>query len=77
MPIYDFKCEGCGKVREDLVRLHDAIVLCCDTPMTRLPPLIAFFMLDGEGYPSRRKWMDRYTPDSPSFPTSSYHGEKS
>jgi hypothetical protein len=36
----------------------------------------AFVRIDGQGYPSRRKWMDEWTPASPEFAIGSVHGEK-
>ena len=75
MPLYLYRCERCGSERE-LVRPYDSEVICCDLPMSKVPQPLAFIRIKGKGYPSRRKWMDNWTPDSLKFPTASVHGEK-
>ena len=76
MPIYDYKCEECKGIKETIQLGRVEAPICCDKSMRKLPSLPALVKVDGLGFPSRRKWMDNWTPDSPSFSTGSEHGEK-
>jgi len=76
MPIYDYACDKCKGIRE-VIQLGNSVVECCGVPMRKLPALPAYVRVKGKGYPSRRKWMERWTPASPPFPTAEIHGEKS
>jgi len=75
-PLYDYKCE-CGE-EALLIRYDFDVEPCkrCGATMTRLPSTPALIRIKGQGYPSRKKWMDNWTPESPPFPTVSVHGEK-
>ncbi len=75
MPIYDYSCEKCKGIRET-IQLGDVTAPeCCGKPMRRLPTIPAIVRVQGQ-YPSRKKWMDNWTPDSPAFSTGSLHGER-
>ena len=51
MPLYDYRCEVCGGVKESI-----GSPCCCEKPMTRLPSFPAMVKIKGSGgYPSRRK----------------------
>ena len=75
MPLYDFVCEKCGTAREIIYYLDNPSPSCCGGEMTRKVGLPAFFRIKGQGYPSRQRWMDNWTPDSKPFSTGSLHGE--
>jgi hypothetical protein len=47
---------------------------CCGSEMKRKISTHAFFRVKGQGYPSRKVWMDRWTPESKPFSTGSLHG---
>jgi len=76
MPIYDFHCEKCKKTIEVVQIVKGYVPQCCGQPMIQKIGMPAMIRIKGQGYPSRRKWMDNWTPGSPPFPTSSVHGEK-
>jgi len=76
VPIYQYRCEGCGKTI-DLVQLGNSkSPICCSIPMRRLFSPPALIKIKGQPLPARRKWMDNWTPDSPKFSTGSYHGAR-
>lgn len=74
MPLYDYKCDKCGTIRE-VVQLGDKEPICCGISMRRKIGLPAYIRIKGEGYPSRRKWMDNWTPESPPFKVVPEDGE--
>jgi putative FmdB family regulatory protein len=76
MPLYEFTCKECGKEKEIIHYLENSGPFCCGKEMTRKVGLPAFFRMKGQGYPSRKRWMDNWTPDSKPFPTVSVHGER-
>lgn len=43
MPLFDFQCPRCSNWRDDVLVRGDDAPKCdlCDTPMVRLPPLVA------------------------------------
>lgn len=76
MPLYRYRCKKCKK-ELDLIQLIDAeSPSCCNGKMEKviMPP--AMIKIKGLGYPSRRKWAENWTPNSPTFKTGSQHGEK-
>ena len=75
MPIYDYYCEGCERTLE-VIEITPKNPQCCGSPMNKKIGLPVIIRIDGQGYPSRRKWMDNWTPDSPPFQIGSIHGEK-
>jgi|6_EtaG_2_1085325.scaffolds.fasta_scaffold01346_7 predicted nucleic acid-binding Zn ribbon protein len=75
MPQLDYKCDKCGETKETVQLGEIKSPECCNTPMRRLFGLPALIKIKGQGYPSRRKWMDNWTPSSPTFSTGSLHGE--
>ena len=75
MPIYVYRCEKCRKKEESYRGMESANPICCETPMTKVPTFPAVTRVEGQ-YPSRKKWMDSWTPDSPPFQIGSLHGEK-
>ena len=76
MALYDFKCGVCGKVEEFLNREGAETSRCCNSNMERLPSCPSIIRVQGLGLPSRRKWMDNWTPESPPISTGSLHGER-
>ena len=76
MPQLDYKCDICGDVRETVQLGEIKSPTCCTKEMRRLFSPPAIIRIKGLGYPSRRKWMDTWTPDSPAFSTGSLHGER-
>lgn len=78
MPLYDFECEKCNDRVERMVPVNQGSLICqCGGLMRRLVALPSFIHIKGAGYPSRRKWMDNWTPDSPPFDVNvRVHGEK-
>ena len=48
MPIYDFKCRGCGEQFEALVR-HNSTAACPKCNGADLEQLISLFAVDSEG----------------------------
>ena len=79
MPLYDFVCDKCGVGKEaSLGSSNDSSPPCpkCDVEMRRKISRLAMVRIDGKGYPSRRKWAENWTPDSPPFSTGSLHGER-
>jgi putative FmdB family regulatory protein len=77
MPLYDFWCPACG-YKAEMFKHMNIDVECpnCKTFLKRGPGSFAMSRIKGQGYPSRRKWMDNWTPDSPPFQVGSLHGEK-
>lgn len=76
MPLYVYRCEKCKGIKESVRSIDSENPLCCGEPMRKLPAPPALVRIDGQGYPSRKKWMDNWTPDSPPFSTGSLHGER-
>ena len=76
MPLFDYRCDECERVREVLQLGEERSPICCRVPMRKLVGLPALIRIKGTGYPSRRKWMDDWTPQSPEFKIGSLHGEK-
>jgi len=66
MPIYEFYCHTCGQAVEKVQHFSSDAPSCtvCNRRMVKKPSPLAFVRIDGEGYPSRRKWMDNWTPKS-------------
>jgi len=75
MPIYDYRCGTCG-ANTELMRPVNATVECCGIAMEKLPSSPSMIRIKGEGYPSRRRWMDNWTPNAKTFQTNSVHGAK-
>jgi putative FmdB family regulatory protein len=75
MPLFDYVCDRCGGEREVLQLGEEKSPECCEVPMRKKfsAPMVK---IEGQGFPSRRKWMDNWTPDSPAFSTGSLHGER-
>lgn len=77
MPVYDLRCPDCGYKDERFVHINNSVDCPnCHTPLIRGPGSFAMTRIKGQGYPSRRKWMDNWTPESPPFRVGSIHGEK-
>ena len=78
MPLYDYLCSRCGAEAEMLQQIGDAPPICCGEGMGKRPTYPAMTKIKGEGgFPSRRKWLSDWTPESPKFgSTGSLHGEK-
>lgn len=80
MPLYDLYCDKCKGIEERLVQAGSAWPECCGEPLKIKPAPIAYIHMKGQGYPSRRKWMENWAPDgsekNSKFPTVSVHGEK-
>lgn len=75
MPLYEYTCDECGECLE-VFQYGDNAPECCNRPMRKQVSRISYIRVKGQGYPSRRKWMDNWSPASPPFPTVSVHGEK-
>jgi putative FmdB family regulatory protein len=76
VPIYDFICE-CGENKEAIVNTETRELPChCGKQMKRKMALPGFIWMKGQGFPSRKKWMDNWTPESGKFSTGSMHGER-
>jgi len=76
-PLYEYECAKCGKKLEKFQPITASTVFpCfdCNSTMTRGIGNIAVLKMDGM-FPSRKVWMDNWTPESPSFSTGSLHGE--
>ena len=78
MPIYEFSCDRCKLVIDIIQNIGGIAPDCpnCGVGMTKKPTCPAMVKIKGKGYPSRRKWAEDWTPDSPAFKTGSLHGEK-
>ena len=77
MPLYDYQCEQCGVEKETVQQMGAEAPVCCGQPMIKVFNSPAMVHIKGEGFPSRRKWMDNYDPEHPtSFSTGSYHGAR-
>jgi len=78
VPLYRYHCDKCNKSLETIQQIGDAPPLCsvCGEGMRKMPTFPALIRIKGQGYPSRRKWMENWTPDSPPFSTGSLHGER-
>jgi len=58
MPIYDYKCDGCGYSLEKFAQIYDANPICpeCEATMRKVVGSNIMVKIKGEGgYPSRRK----------------------
>jgi putative FmdB family regulatory protein len=77
MPIYEYEC-GCKYSIERYGQIGEDHPVCprCGLVMAKKLSRIAMVKIDGKGYPSRRKWCQNWTPDSPKFSTGSLHGQK-
>ena len=75
MPLYEFSCPVCSKKIEKVQGIDTPAPLCCDLPMEKSCGSLAYFTIEGLGYPSRKKWMDNWTPGSREFPVAREHGE--
>jgi putative FmdB family regulatory protein len=78
MPLYDLHCNKCGGSIERVLGIDDTLPVCaeCGQPLVKGAGSFAMVRINGLGYPSRRKWMDRWSPQSPQFSTGSLHGER-
>ena len=76
MPLYDFHCSECKGIVEKVQPWEASAPTCCDSPMIKGPGSVAMLRVEGMGYPSRRKWMDNWTPESKPFAVTSRHGER-
>ena len=78
MALYDFVCDACGVEIERIVPSTTVNIACpkCGSEMRRKIALPALIRIKGQGYPSRKKWMDNWTPQSEPFSTGSLHGER-
>lgn len=68
MPLYDFRCPVCGTIEEHIV--SDALPRSCEKCGGETHRVFSGFPMikfKGMGLPSRRKWMDNWTPDSLPF----------
>jgi putative FmdB family regulatory protein len=76
MPVYDLSCV-CGYETERFQHIN-SVAVCpeCGNTLKRGPGSFAMSRIKGQGYPSRRKWMDNWTPESKPFQIGSIHGEK-
>ena len=74
MPLYEFKCETCKSIKETIQYGEIKSPECCGSKMQRLysAPMIKMWGM----FPSRKKWMDSWTPESGKFNSSlgQYHG---
>jgi len=62
MPIYEYECNGCSLVVEELQQMGAKPPICCGREMRRKPASNLMIKIKGSGgYPSRRK-MIRNTP---------------
>ena len=75
MSLYEFSCSECKGIAEIVQPWGVSPPTCCDSPMLRGPGSVAMLRVQGAGYPSRRKWMDNWTPESKPFAVSSQHGQ--
>jgi putative FmdB family regulatory protein len=76
MPLYDYRCPKCGKIIETVQLGEIHAPLCCGEDAERIYAPPALIRIKGNGYPSRRKWMDNWTPQSEPFSIGSIHGER-
>jgi putative FmdB family regulatory protein len=78
MPLYSYRCCKCDIEIEKIHPINGETPSCpnCGGVMLRKPSPLAMVKVRGLGYPSRRKWAENWTPDSPPFKTGSLHGEK-
>ena len=76
MPLYIYHCEVCGEKKEAIRGINGLGPICCNQEMAKVPTAASLVKIDGLGFPSRRKWMDNWTPDSKPFSTGSKHGER-
>jgi len=78
VPIYEYQCEGCKGIVETIQPIGAEAPSCCGASMTKRPTTPAMVHIKGEGYPSRKRWMDNYKPGekNPRFTTGSLHGER-
>jgi len=75
VPLYRYQCTECKEVREVVQQMDAASPAHCGGEMVKLPTAPGLIRMKGMGYPSRRKWCESWTPDSPAFSTGSLHGE--
>ena len=76
MPIFEYRCDKCKGIEEVVELSSRDAPECCGVSMRKLPTLPAIIRIKGQGYPSRKKWMENWTSDSPKFSTGSLHGER-
>lgn len=78
MPNYEFKCDNCGSELEEVQPMNGIPPSCpeCGVVMRKKISSPSMIRIKGRGYPSRRKWMENWTPDSSKFSTGSLHGER-
>lgn len=61
MPVYEFECESCGQVTEELVRMDTKSIKCpkCTQKAKKIMSLCAFDLKGGgwyaDGYASKKK----------------------
>jgi putative FmdB family regulatory protein len=61
MPVYEFECESCGRVSEELVRMDTKSIKCpkCAAKAKKIMSLCAFDLKGGgwyaDGYASKKK----------------------
>ena len=61
MPVYEFECESCGQVTEELVRMDTKSIKCpeCDHKAKKIMSLCGFDLKGGgwyaDGYASKKK----------------------
>ena len=75
MPLYTYKCDACGSELEKL-QPHIQCPNCCGLEMRIVPSFPALIKFKWQGYPSRKKWMDRWEPGTPPMSTGSLHGAR-
>lgn len=78
MPIYEYGCPGCKLTIERVGQIEEKAPEClvCGIDMVKRPTYPALIKIKGQGYPSRRRWAQNWTPASPKFSTGSLHGER-
>jgi len=63
MPIFDYRCEECGYVKEVIDTGEKKTPLCCGQLMKRMLHFPVMVKIKGEGgYPSRRKFIKGSAP---------------
>lgn len=76
MALYQFECPKCRFAVERVQPFDVPPVKCpkCGIDTKRVIGAPAMIRVKGQGFPSRKKWMDRWTPESKPFSIGSLHG---
>ncbi len=75
MPIYEYRCNGCGAESEKRQELDSALPLCCGKEMEKLVSC-PMDLPTGTERSARRRWARDWTPDSVGISTGSLHGAR-